>query len=577
MSDKTASQIEHLIEISKEDFALKASLLEDNIQGDFLVADLLEDIKATVLDIKGGLFEFFEEEQDRFLLQQGMDREEYFRRLENLREQDRDRPTEGGDDGDSDGAIAGSIADRARGPGLLGLAARRMLPLAIVAGAITAGVDYFAEFEEQLTKFKEEGIDPDTAMREAATQAGAKVAESIGDVIVEPIARLGLDLVADELGLTADEVAEFNKGINELSSAMARGAVSIIDSLSSFFGDESQFAAQREDEQNVAELRAELQEVQGEIREAGLDASPGGEIETGLARLDQIASEQQEIAALPFTRNRAELRDRQARIQALGDEQRGLQDRLAPVLEEQRIQSEIQMATEGNLLSQAGYEAGDLQTTGMTQFSQEIPSDQKEAFFEKNLDPLLESAVESGALDRSHVTEVFNATAGVLGPDYSIPVSIKDLDALADLSPAQLEAILINDDLLNNSVLQVGALETSDRKIVEYLYRMKTEGVADPRVNSPVTAAPSSSPVPSPGSEAVTPSPAVSSAVPVGEMSRNMAAQATTPIVIASTQGGDTVNTNVTNSSTTVLGGGAPARSSDIAARRLADRTQFGG
>ena len=70
------------------------------------------------------------------------------------------------------------------------------------------------------------------------------------------------------------------------------------------------------------------------------------------------------------------------------------------------------------------------------------------------------------------------------------------------------------------------------------------------------------------------PSPAVSAIVPVGDMSRNVAATSSAPIVIASTQGGSTVNTMVNNNSTAVLGSGPSARSLDVAARRLTDRMQ---
>ena len=72
----------------------------------------------------------------------------------------------------------------------------------------------------------------------------------------------------------------------------------------------------------------------------------------------------------------------------------------------------------------------------------------------------------------------------------------------------------------------------------------------------------------------LTPSPTISAAVPVNEMSSNMLAMSSAPVIISTTQGGSTVTNMVNNSSTNVIGGGAPARSSDVGHRRLQDRMQ---
>ena len=604
MSDETASQIEYLIEITQQDFELKAALLEDNVEGDILVAELLQDIKLDVSDIKEGLFQFFEEEQDRFAIQQGLSKEQYFRTLEALREGagqgDQQAPAGSGegDDGDGStgrgGAIAGAIAGSAAAGGLgrLGsLVFRRIPQLAIVAGAIAAGVDYFAEYETQLKKFKEEGIDPDTAMKEAAAQAAGELAADFSDVIVEPIANLGLDLLADEMGMTPEEVKKFRESIADLDSTLRGAMLSFADSVTAFFGDESVLAAKREDEADISELQQEITDAKAAT---GLSEE---QIQTGIARSAEVDQRIAELEQIPDSETSGERRMRKAQLRDLRREQRELE----PISQIAEAQTSLRQAQQGSELSQAGYEAGDLQTAGQVQFSEEVPSAEKEKFFEDNMEPLLKEAIQAGALDRSEFTEFLNFGGAA---DYSIPVTIEDLDALSNLSAPQLEAILVNDDILNKSFSQLGALETSDRKIVEYLYRMKTEQAADPRTQLTTNEVPQldlggtiepgqAAIVGEKGPELVLgpaevvgredtsrifdllePSPAVSAIVPVGDMSRNVAATSSAPIVISSTQGGSTVNNMVNNNSTTVLGGGAPARSSDVAHRRLTDRMQ---
>jgi hypothetical protein len=642
MSDETARQIEYLIEATQQDIQIKASLLADVVEGEVLVSEMLQDIKLDVADIKLGLFSFFEEEQLRFKIQQNQDKEANFRRLEELRELSRGLTTgnvvggEGGTRGAAGdggaggtGAVAGAVAGGAAG-GAAAAAARglitRIPQLALIAAAVSGVVDYMGSRPEILDKLREIGLEGQDLQTEATTQTLAKVMSDFSDNVIEPLVEPMSIIAAKELGFNDEEIIGLRSDIKELSSVFKRGTVDLIDMFGRILGRESASAAQREDDIVFSELGAQMREAVEEVIQSGLDAD---EVEAGLTRLDQIESERQEIASLPLTRSSVELRDRQARIQALGDEQRDLEDRLAPELKRQRIEKEMRQVQDVNRLSQAGYDAGELQTDTQLEF-QQTPSDKKEEYYESKISPEIKSAIDSGALSRSYYNTIFNemqekGTFGLLD-SIAIPVVIEDFKKLEELSPDQLKAILVNDDILLNSIIMRGALETSDRKTVEQFYRMKTEGALDPRtvpqldaggtiepgqvavvgekgpelvfgpaevvgredtasmLAGPLAAQVNQTTVQQPipvivtnaetAALSITPSPTISAAVPVNEMSSNMLAMSSAPVIISSTQGGSTVTNMVNNSSTTVLGGGAPARSSDVGHRRLQDRMQ---
>ena len=595
MSNETAQQIEFLIETVQQDFELKSSLLEDVVEGEVLVAEQLQGIHSDVIEIKNGLFNFFDAERARFEIEQQINKEANFRLLERLKESrggqfaplgapsapvtTGSQQQEGGQGffGSAGAAFAGAgLGVGAAAGRFAGTLARRVPQLAIVAGAITAGINYFAELEANLERFKQEGIDPETAMTEAATLAAGELAADFSDVVVEPIANFGLDVIAKEFGMIPEDVEEFRAQIDNMSEALRRGTISVTDSLATFFGDETVMAAQREDEQQLGELGQELAAAQEAVRESGLDAMPGGEIETGLARLDEISARQEEIRALPAPSTPEESRARAGEVGRLREEQRQLRTRLAPVLEEQRIQREIAAVQESSSLSQAGYAAGDLQTTGMSTF-EGLPAEDKKQFFMDQVSPALKEAEAAGAIDvdLSEALTNFLNPLNIMSPGaVGVPLDGLDLEGLKGLTADQLEALLINDDILRNSTMQTGAMETSDRKIVEYLYRVKTGEItpsASPTLPDSPAAGGAVEPVRTASvstvSEAVIPLPSVagSSGNFVADASRNVSAQAQQPVVLVSNQGGDTVNTNVQNNSTTVLGGGARARNSDNA------------
>lgn len=644
MSDETARQIEYLIEVTQQDIQIKAGLLADVVEGEILVSEMLQDIKIDVADIKEGLFKFFEEEQDRFAIQQGLSKEQYFRTLEALREGagkgKGSTPPAGtntgqeGDEGGGNGLGAlGTLGTLGAGLGLGALTrfvTNRFLPAATVAAAVTGVIDYLGSRPEILEGLAAEGLTGDDLEAEATTQTLGKVMSDFSDNVIEPLVEPIAAFAAKELGFNNQEIIDLRLAVNNLSDVFKRGTESLVDDLFTFFGREGARAAQRDDDQRLSELGAELREAQEAVRESGLDAMPGGEVDIGMNRLNEIAARRIELASAPRD-TRKQRQDISREESALSREQKDLEERLAPVLEEQRIQNEIRMLQEGNKLSQAGYEAGDLLTAGQLEFA-ETPSDEKRKFFDDQINPKIASAAEAGAVDINealHASNFFNPITYGSGVAVGVPLTI-NLDKLDSLSSEQLDALLINDDILNNSTLQLGALETSDRKIIETLYRMKTEGAADPRLmdaggtikpgeaaivgekgpelvfgpaevvgredtaellsgSSPMLAGPLAAqvnqttvqqPIPvivtnaETAALSITPSPTISAAVPVNEMSSNMLAMSSAPVIISSTQGGSTVTNMVNNSSTNVIGGGAPARSSDVGHRRLQDRMQ---
>lgn len=634
MSDETARQIEYLIEVTQQDFQIKAGLLADVVEGEILVSEMLQDIKLDVADIKEGLFKFFEDEQNRFETEQDDANELYFRTLEALREKGRERQTPAGagsngqgDEGGGSGLDAlGMLGTLAGGLGLASLGrflVNRFLPAATVAAAVTGVIDYLGSRPEILAGLAAEGLTGDDLEAEATTQTLGKVMSDFSDNVIEPLVEPISAFAAKELGFNNKEIIDLRKAVNNLSDVFKRGTESLVDDLFTFFGREGARAAQRDDDQRLSELGEELGEAQEAVRESGLDAMPGGEVDIGMNRLNEIAARRIELASAPRD-TRKQRQDISREESALSREQKDLEERLAPVLEEQRIQNEIRMLQEGNKLSQAGYEAGDLLTAGQLEFA-ETPSDEKREFFNDQINPKIASAAEAGAVDINealHVNNFFNPITYGSGVAVGVPLTI-NLDKLESLSPEQLDALLINDDILNNSTLQLGALETSDRKIIETLYRMKTEGAADPRLMDaggtikpgevaivgekgpelvfgpaevvgredtasmlagPLAAQVNQTTVQQPipvivtnaetAALSITPSPTISAAVPVNDMSKNVAASSAAPIIISSTQGGSSVTNMVNNNSTNVIGGGPPARSSDVGHRRYQDRMQ---
>jgi len=630
MSDETALQIKHLIEITKQDFELKAALLEDNVQGDFLVADILEDIRIDVGIIKDGLFQFFKDEQDRFQIQQNLDDEQYFRELEALRESRRrgfvpiDNTKEGltlgeqvanaareRSDGDSGGVgILGALG--AGGVGILGalgaIAGIRLLlgsllrfvPFvrALAVGAFA--IDMLSETFKNLKALEAAGLDSTTATKEAISQAFAETMADAYDVTVAPALTAAMKALGDELGYTTQEVNEMEKSIREFRSSFKDAMLFVADEALSYFGDETAISSRRIAEREIEELKQDVVDAEArQERLQELEEKKQASIESGGFGLS--VSEDAESVALSMQQTPEE------------------------------AQAQLTEAQRRLPISQAGFRAGDLETYNGLNFKEGLSSEQKERYFEENVAPNLQSALDSGAIERSLGTgDLLEALPGV--NLNAAPIEIKSLDKLMDLNEQQLEAILINDDILNRSTLQTGALDSGDRKIVEYVYRIKTEGAADPLrspsiSNGPIkldsqaddflpTAVPSTTQEPSinmgsvpatplgdlelpetlqptidnamdVGLEAlkesgliealnqfVIPSPSLSAVVPVGDMSRNVAATSSAPIVISSTQGGSTVNNMVNNSSTNVFGGGVSARSADVAHRRYYDKMQ---
>ena len=622
MSDETARQIKYLIEITQQDIPLKASLLADVVEGEILVSEMLQDIKLDVADIKDGLFQFFNDEQIRFKTQQDQADEEYFRTLESLREAKRDKPTpqtpQDQTEQQSTPAGSGGLGGLGNlGLGLLGAGALgrflvgRFLPAAAIAGVVTGVIDYMAERPRILERLSAEGLTGEDLETEATTQALGEVMSDFSDNVVEPLVKPIAALAAKEFGFNNEEIIELRKSVDELSGVFERGTVGLIDMFGRILGRESASAAQRDDQKQINELQQEINEYQQEADSVGLMTPEGqltDEAAQGLSRLEEISARKEEMRSLPEATTSEESRERAGEVGRLREEERQLRVKLSPVLRQQELVQQRRELQRIAKLSQAGYAAGELQTDTQLEF-QQTPSDKKEEYYKNKISPEIKSAIDSGALSRSYYNTVFNAIQdyGIpFGPDsIAIPVVIEDFKKIEDLSPDQIEAILTNDDILLNSIIMRGALETSDREAVEQIYRIKTEGAADPRTQLTTNEVPQldlggtiepgqAAIVGEKGPELVLgpaevvgredtsrifdllePSPAVSAIVPVGDMSRNVAATSSAPIVVSTSQGGSQITNMVNNNSQTVLGGGAPARSSDISSQRLFDRMQY--
>ena len=222
--NETAQQIEFLIETVQQDFELKASLLEDVVEGEVLVAEQLESIHGDVVEIRDGLFNFFQAEQARFEIQQNIDKEANFRLLENLRESRGGQiaPPPGvssgaSDDTESPGfgeAFSGAFA----GGGFAALAAslgkvanllvKRIPLIAAIAGTGAAAISFAADLEANLERLQAEGFDFDTALKEAATLSFGELAADFSDIVIEPVSKFGLDLIAEEVGYIPEEIEE---------------------------------------------------------------------------------------------------------------------------------------------------------------------------------------------------------------------------------------------------------------------------------------------------------------------------------------------------------------------------------
>ena len=653
MSDETTRQIQYLIEITQQDFQLKASLLSDVVEGEVLVAEILQDIKLDVASIKDSLFNFFEEEKQRFQLQQTQSKEQNFRTIEALKEatsrplDSEDSVREGRTVGENAIDASRALAERDGGGGLgflgaLGAVAgirlllgalSRFAPIAAILGTGAFAIDMLAESLKNLQELEAQGFDPDTATKEAISQAFAETMADAYDVAVAPALSVALNALGDELGYTSQEVNELEKSIKGFRSSVRDTMLFVADQTIRDFGEETAQSSRRLAEREIEDIQQDLKDAK--IRQE---------------RLDEIEQE------------------RQASLETGGLPIETTIERQALLMQEtpEEAQARLTEAQQSLELSQAGFRAGDLQTEGQLLFAEGIPSDKKEEFIKDNVRPKILSAIDSGALSRDYFQTFVNSVAiEGPGPIWSgllnegvVPVEIADLNKLKNLSPAELEAILINDDVLKRSKLQVGALNTSDRKIVEMIYRMKTLGVdnqlespdptdgplrldsasddflpsgdelrtpsaiestsEEPRLNrGSVSATPletsddflaPTSPIETTSDDFLAPtspieptidnafdevfkqlgendimntfnqifaSPALTAAIPVNEMSKNITAQTSMPIVITTNQGGSNVTNQFNNSSTTMLAGGIPARSSDVAHRRQEDRMQY--
>lgn len=612
--------IEQLIEAVKETGLVSNTIAKESLSFEELQLEALFEIKDVLVETQKGLFEYFDLETQRY-------EEQQLAEIERLRElqdtlQAPVKP-EASTDTDGDGGNRRTQEDSS-GLGLLGAIGGftvlkslfrfipRLLPFLGLFAVGGIGVSLLKNLREA----NERGSNT------VGMDVAGDVAGDIYDFAALPVLSAGLNAMAKEVGYNEEELRKSQEALKGFKTNIELAGEDIFRDLKRFLGEELAQESAAESEERIGELRTELREVRQEIIDRGLDASPGGEIETGMSRLEAIKAEREQISNLPFTKNTAELRDRQQRIQALGDEQREIEDRLEPVFEEQRIQSLINEEQRRNFIAQQGFEMEPVTSQAQINFAQ-MTSEEKVKYVKDNMEPQLKSAVESGAVKRLSLLPIVDDMFRSMAPGaQGIPVELGDIDSLSNLSVDQLEALRINDDILRNSALQTGALTTSDRNVLEAIYRSKvqpsqdavTAGDVTPQTEGTVPTAGDVTPPPPP---ATTP-PQVEPQTPMSQLYQDMEksvkdsgvldnlkaeldaidfsrsfdvgmsnqifqnigmasvaqadAVASTPINVVTSRSGDVVNTNVMNSTTNVIPNGVSATSSDPAYIRHEER-----
>lgn len=571
------SNIEQLIEAVQIEGVANRELLSSSVEFEELQLEALFEIQDVLVETRDGLFGYFEIEQQRY-------KENQLAEIERLRELT--GVLASGPAGAGKSSRPASPTDAAAGGGSLGVLGTiggltvlkslmgflpRLLPF---LGLFAAG-GVIVSLLRNLDKAQTAGSET------VGMDVAGDVAGDIYDFAVLPVLSAGLNAMAKEVGYNEEELRKSQEALKEFRTNVELAGEDIFRDLKRFLGEELAPESAAESEERIGELRTELREVQQEIIDRGLGASPGGEIETGLARLEEIKAERKQISDLPFTRSPSELRERQQKIQVLSDEQRKLEDRLEPVFEEQRIQSLISEEQRKNFIAQQGFEMEPVTSQAQINFA-EMTSEEKVKYVEDNMEPQLKSAVESGAVKRLSLLPIVDDMFRSMAPGaQGIPVELGDIDSLSNLSVDQLEALRINDDILRNSALQTGALTTTDRNVLEVIYATKTlqpvTVTAERRNVVPITPMSSTSaqlndtPIQSNVSRELQPVSANRSfdvmyndvvTAPLARASQEISdAQSSTPVLIANSKGGDTVNHTVNNNHTTVMPTGVPARS----------------
>lgn len=569
-----ADNIEQLIETVQEQGIDTNEILRQSIDFEDLQLEALFEIKDVLIDTQLSFMEYFASEQERFNQQQLDLRDKELADIERNRElkdtlaglpveqakvsEDKTQQDESGSSfaaGLVGGGIGGGLA---RGAGAV---AKRFLPLAAILGAGATGLRFLENLDET----------------GSAMEATGETAGDIYDFAFLPALNAGLELMADELGYNNEELANARQALINFRGTVESSAENLFRDVKEFFGDLSAEEAVAESASRVAELREQESELASQVT-----LTP-----------EQIARTEQRLGEISQELEQEDL-SRSAR-QRLITEQRALTAQYEPVEALNQLRDQIQQEERAGILAQRGFESPDVQSQGQMEF-ESLPSTQKEAFFESKVDPLLIQAIDSGALKRNNLTEFLNFQPFGGFDHYTIPLEIDSLDALEDLSKQQLEAILINDDVLRRSPSQAGALDSRDRQIVEYLYQAADLQPVEVTAQS-VRALPSSQISPTAANLADTPNmieaglqPQMAPVptarnfdvslnallnAPIGRASQEVNNSNMSPVIIsAPTRGGDTVNNTVNNSQNTFVGGGASARSNQPSYLRTQDRLQ---
>jgi len=628
---ETARQLLYLIEVVKMDADLQAEHIErlsldpvadltESVEDETIQhSDMLEDISNELVDINRNLVQFFRDEQDRFQIQQDMADEQYFRTLEALREA-RQNQTPGGavplqseagaEAGISPtlaiggGAVAGAVGAAAvtaatRFGNVLRTAAKRV-------GIIGAGLvlfdqitDFVLAFDEEKQKLEAQGFDPDTVEQESARSAlqvvTGNIYEGITDGIVIPVSEYALE----QLAWSEEDIAEITSAIKDFKSAIIEGTGGFFDDVLRLFQEENVLSFEREAQEERKELNERIAGLKQKVANSPVSEESlrtqlndaGSErlnflMDQGLT-VDDIQNER--YGKLSFS-GRQQLKQIDERRDQLREQLQPFDQLAASQAEQQEFEARTEVARRG-YETQSAVDRGEIEPLNIdpTGLMENDPM-----FGARTPEPTeIQKAVEVGAY-------IPNGKFGEFGDSIpldndgvgGVPLQRSKINVTrtSELTTTELLSLLRFNERNKLAVGNYIPLDPSDEIALKQIYRDRLSSET-PQLDAGGTIEPGEAAiVGEKGPELVlgpaqvigredtarvlTPSPTISAAVPVNEMSSNMLAMSSAPVIISTTQGGSSVTNMVNNNSTNVIGGGPPARSSDVGHRRYQDRMQ---
>jgi len=480
--------------------------------------------------------------------------------------------------------------------------------------------DFIIAFDEERRKLEQQGFDPDTVDQEAARSAtqtiSGNIYEGITDGIVIPVSEYALE----QLAWSEEDIAEITSAIKDFKSAIIEGTGGFFDDVLRLFQEENVLSFEREAQEERKELNERIAGLKQEVANSPVSEESlrtqlndaGSErlnflMDQGLT-VDDIQNER--YGKLSFS-GRQQLKQIDERRDQLREQLQPFDQLAASQAEQQEFEARTEVARRG-YETQSAVDRGEIEPLNID------PSGLMEndpMFGDRTPEPTeIQKAVEVGAY-------IPNGKIGEFGD--SIPLDNDGVGGMplqrskinvtrtSELTTTELLSLLRFNERNKLAVGNYIPLDPSDEIALKQIYRdrlssetpqLDAGGTIEPgkaaivgekgpelvfgpaevvgREDTANILSQSSPTIPvivtnvETAALSITPSPTISAAVPVSEMSSNMLAMSSAPVIISSTQGGSTVTNMVNNSSTNVIGGGAPARSSDVGHRRLQDRMQ---